>query len=108
MYLGVRVELLLGSITMMDVPVKDDNSLVEESPVLLRCHGHVIEEAESERLIVFSVVTRGPDQAQTVTEAAGTDWNIKFSSFSQQSSSSQPLLTSSMMDPAATLAALGV
>ena len=54
-------------------PVEDDDSLVEKSPVLFGRQSHVVEEAEAEGLAVFSVVTRGPDQTQTVTETAGAD-----------------------------------
>ena len=61
----------------MSYPVKDDDSLVEKSPVLFGRESDVVEEAKSEGLAVFSVVTRGPDQTQTVTETAGADCNTR-------------------------------
>ena len=59
-------------------PVEDDDSLVEKSPVLFGRQSHVVEEAEAERLAVFSVMTRRPDQTQTIAEAAGADCNTGF------------------------------
>ena len=54
-------------------PVEDDDSLVEKSPVLFGSQSDVVEEAEAERLAVFSVVTRRTDQTQTVAETPGPD-----------------------------------
>ena len=92
---SVGVELLLSPVTMVDVlliitlykvilrsvqsyPVEDDDSLVEKSPVLFGRQSHVVEEAEAERLAVFSVMTRRPDQTQTIAEGAGADCNRGF------------------------------
>ena len=59
---------------------------------------------------MLRVMTRGPHQTKPVTETAGPDCNeVKMlSPLSDCSCRSPPLLTSSMMEPAATLAALGV
>ena len=49
-------------------PIQYEYSLIEESPILFRSDGYVVEEAESQRLIMLGVVTRRADKGNSVAE----------------------------------------
>ena len=56
-------------------PIQYEYSLIEESPILFRSDGYVVEEAESQRLIMLCVVTRRADKGDTITKNASTNCN---------------------------------
>ena len=47
-------------------PIQDKYSFVEESSILFRSDGHIIEEAEAQRLIMLRVVTRRANEGDSV------------------------------------------
>ena len=56
-------------------PIQYEYSLIEESPILFRSDGHIIEEAEAQRLIMLCVVTRRANKGDSVAE--NTSSNLK-------------------------------
>ena len=86
--LRVRVKLLLRTVSMMNIltdvtrvktlnkdvhmcifyPIQDKYSFFEESSILFRSDGHIIEEAEAQRLIMLCVVTRRANEGDSVAQ----------------------------------------